>query len=97
MRPSVALETHREQVSRILARLGMSNVHVFGSVARGQDTEASDLDLIVDVQPATSLYDLAQAEIELEALLGCKVEVMTKGFLAPDVLARAEPDLIRLP
>ena len=44
-----------------------------------------------------SLYDLAAVEIELQVILGCKVEVVTKGFLAPDVAERAEADLLPIP
>jgi predicted nucleotidyltransferase len=75
----------------------MRNPRIFGSVTRGQDTEQSDLDILVDAPPGTSLYDLAGVEIELEAILGCKVEVLTKGFLAPDVAERADADLVPIP
>jgi uncharacterized protein len=97
MRPSIALSQHAAQVREVLARLGMANPRIFGSAARGEDAEDSDLDILVDASPGTSLYDLAQAEIELEAILGCKVEVMTKGFLAPDIAERAEADLLPIP
>jgi uncharacterized protein len=91
------LSEHAAQVRDVLARLGMTNPRIFGSASRGEDTERSDLDILVDASPSTSLYDLAQAEIELEAILGCRVEVMTKGFLAPDIAERAEADLLPIP
>ncbi len=94
MKPSTALEIHRAQIREVLERFGMINPRVFGSTARGEDEEKSDLDILVEVSPHTSLYDLAQVEIELEAILGCKVEVVTRGFLAPDVIERAEADLM---
>lgn len=81
----------------MLARFGLSNPRIFGSVARSEDTDESDLDVLVDPSPDTSLFDLASAEIELEALLGCKVEVLTKGFLAPDIAERAEADAMPVP
>lgn len=97
MRPSIALSQHAAQVREVLGRLGMANPRVFGSTARGEDTEGSDLDLLVDAAPGASLYDLAKAETELEAILGCKVEVMTKGFLAPDIAERADLDALPVP
>ena len=97
MRPSIALENHRGQVRAILSRFHMLAPQVFGSVARGEDTEQSDLDLLVSAPPGTSLYDLARVEIELEAVLGCRVEVMTRGFLTPDIARRAEADLVDVP
>ncbi len=97
MRPSVSIVRHREQVRAILAGFRMSNARLFGSAARGDDTEASDLDVLVDVPPGTTLYDLAQAELELEGVLGCRVEVVTNGFLASDVAENVEADLVPLP
>jgi predicted nucleotidyltransferase len=97
MRPSIALSEHARQVREVLTRFGMSNPRIFGSVARGEDTDKSDLDLLVDAPPGTSLYDLARVETELEAILGCKVEVMTKGFLASDIAERAEADQLPIP
>jgi hypothetical protein len=50
-----------------------------------------------EAPPGATLYDLAQVELELESVLGCKVEVLTKGFLAPDVAENVKPDLTPLP
>ncbi|SHK60511.1 hypothetical protein SAMN05444159_3699 [Bradyrhizobium lablabi] len=97
MKPSIALQAHREEVREVLERFRMRNPRIFGSSSRNEDTEKSDLDILVDAPPGTSLYDLAQVELELEAILGCKVEILTKGFMAPDVLARAETDFILVP
>jgi uncharacterized protein len=97
MRPSIALSQHAAQVREVLARLGMANPRVFGSVARGEDTDGSDLDILVDASADMSLYDLAKAETELEAILGCKVEVMTRGLLAADIAARADADALPVP
>jgi predicted nucleotidyltransferase len=97
MRPSISLENNRSQVREVLQRFGMTNPRVFGSAARGEDTDKSDLDILVDAPPGTSLYDLAAVEVELETILGCKVEILTKGFLASDIAARAEIDLLPIP
>ena len=97
MKPSIALERNRKQVHEILAGFRMCNPRIFGSAARGEDTDISDLDILIDAPPDASLYDLMQVEIELEAILGCRVEVLTKGFMAPDVFERAEADLTCIP
>jgi predicted nucleotidyltransferase len=84
-------------VREILDRAGLRNAKLFGSAARGEDTEKSDLDLLVEAPQGTTLYDLARVELELEALLGCRVEVLTEGFLASDIANRAEADLTPIP
>jgi len=97
MRPSKSLENNRSRVREVLQRFGMTNARVFGSAGRGEDTDKSDLDILVDAPPGTSLYDLAAIEVELEIILGCKVEALTKGFLASDIAERAEFDLLPIP
>jgi hypothetical protein len=59
--------------------------------------EEIGLDVLVDAPPGTSLYDLAAVEVELGTILGCKVEVLTKGFLATDIAERAEVDFLPIP
>lgn len=97
MRPSVSIAENRDRVREILERFRMANARIFGSAARGEDIDGSDLDLLVEAPPGATLYDLAQVEIELESVLGCKVEVLTKGFLATDVAENVKPDLTPLP
>jgi uncharacterized protein len=90
MRPSEALARHREEVLAIIARYPVSNPRVFGSVARGEDTEESDLDILVDDGNA-STFELAGLELELEALLRSNVDVRTPGDLSKDVASRVLP------
>jgi hypothetical protein len=97
MKPSILLQAHREEVREVFQRFRMRNPRIFGSTSRNEDTERSDLDILVEAPSGTSLYDLAKVEMELEAILGCKVEVLTEGFMAPDVLVRAQADLILMP
>ena len=92
MRPSEALARHREEVLAIIARYPVSNPRVFGSVARGEDTEESDLDILVDDGHA-STFELAGLELELEALLRSHVDVRTPGDLSKGVASRVLPDL----
>ena len=97
MKPSEALRRHRDRVRAAIARSPFRNPRVFGSVARGEDSLQSDLDILVDPEEHASLYDLAQLERELESILGCKVDVLTPDSLADDVAARAHRDLTPIP
>ncbi|PZA11914.1 nucleotidyltransferase [Rhodopseudomonas palustris] len=97
LKPSEALAEHGNRLAAILSEFGLTNPRLFGSVARGEDTRRSDLDILVDAVPTTSLYDFARAEQALETLLGCRVEIVTAGLLAPDVAARIQTDLVPLP
>jgi predicted nucleotidyltransferase len=95
MKPSASLEANRELIRRIVALHRSSNPRVFGSVVRGDDTDGSDLDLLVDPQPDTSLLDLAQIQVELEGRLGVPIDVLTPGALPTkfrdQVLREARP------
>jgi uncharacterized protein len=81
MRPSEVLPQHRETIRQLVLEAGMANPRVFGSVARGEDREDSDLDLLVDPAPRTSLLDLAGLQIEIEARTGVKVDLLTPAVL----------------
>jgi len=83
MRPSEVLPQHRDTIRQLVLEAGMANPRVFGSVARGQDRENSDLDILVDPSPRASLLDMAGLQIELEKALGVKVDVRTPGELHP--------------
>jgi uncharacterized protein len=71
----------REEILRAAARHGASNVRIFGSVARGEAGPASDVDVLVDLEPGRSLLDHAALLLELEELLGCPVDVVTERGL----------------
>jgi predicted nucleotidyltransferase len=75
MRPSEALERHRDEVRAIVKRFGADNPRLFGSVARGEDVEGSDIDILVDLPEQSSYYQLFRIEDALEDVLGCRVEV----------------------
>ena len=95
MRPSQALQLHRETVRQIALQRHVQNIRVFGSVLRGEDTDDSDLDLLVDSTPETTLMDIGAIRYELRKLLGVPVDVLTPKAL-PDsfreqVLLEARP------
>lgn len=93
MRPSEALAKHRDEVLAIIARYPVSNPRIFGSVARGEDVEGSDIDLVLDVEGSFSYFDMARMALELEALLGCSLDIGTARSLKPHVAEQAATDL----
>ena len=95
MRPSEVLPQHRDAIRRLVFQSGMANPRLFGSIVHGDDTDGSDLDILVDPSPETSLLDLAKLQAEIESTVGVKVDVRTPRFL-PDsfrekVLTEAVP------
>ena len=81
MRPSIALQTHREAIRRIALSHRVTNVRVFGSVVRGDDTEGSDLDILVEPTQETTMMDIAKIQLELSHLLPVAVDVLTPNGL----------------
>jgi predicted nucleotidyltransferase len=71
----------REEILRIAAQHGAYNVRIFGSVARGEAGPESDVDFLVEMESGRSLLDLAGLLVDLQDLLGCKVDVATKDAL----------------
>jgi hypothetical protein len=95
MKPSAALANHRAAVRAIAARHRIGGLRVFGSVLRGDDTEHSDLDILVEPSEETTLLDIGAIQVEVSGLLGCEVDVLTPGALPARwrdrVLKEAEP------
>ena len=81
MKPSLALATHREAIRRVVESHRACNARVFGSVIRGDDTEDSDLDILIDPTPETTLFDIGAIRHELLQLLGVPVDVLTPNAL----------------
>jgi len=88
MRPSQILRSRRSAVLAIASNLGATNVRVFGSVLRDEDSENSDVDLLVDVPRGTTLLDMVRLQRALEAELGVPVDVLTDLDLPPLVRGR---------
>ncbi|HOW47971.1 MAG TPA: nucleotidyltransferase family protein [Rubrivivax sp.] len=95
MKPSLALSPHRARVRALTQRYRLYNPRVFGSALHGTDTDSSDLDLLVDAAPGATLLDLSGLQVELEDLLGVRVDVLTPADLPlrfrDQVLAEAQP------
>ena len=89
------LSQRREEILRLAERYHAANVRVFGSVARGEATDASDVDLLINTRPGCSLFDLGGLLEDLKELLGCPVDLVTedglKSRLRERVLREAIP------
>jgi predicted nucleotidyltransferase len=78
-----ALSQQRDAVCQTAARHRVANPRAFGSALHGRDVEGSDLDLLVDPLPGTTLFDLGGLQDELQTLLGVSVNVLTPKDLPP--------------
>jgi len=97
-RPTFNLEDLRQKRAQILQlaeQHGAYNVRVFGSLARGEASAESDVDLLVSVRPHTSIFDLVGLWLELKDLLGCEVDLSTdeglKDYMRPHIMRDAVP------
>lgn len=90
------LREKREDILRIANKRGASNVRVFGSVARGEADSKSDIDILVDLEPGRSLFDLGGLLMDLQELLGHKVDVVTERGLRERIRARVLQEAIPL-
>ena len=87
MRPSIALNTHRDAIKEIALRHRVTDVRVFGSVLHGNDADGSDLDILVEPTRQTTLMDIAKIQLELAQLLHIPVDVLTPNALPANFLA----------
>jgi len=92
---SERLDRFRASIRRVVEANRASNPRVFGSVARGDDSEESDLDLLVDSAPNMTLFDIGAIRHEVETLIGLPVDVVTLGSIPlakrARILAEAKP------
>lgn len=86
----------REEILALAAKHGALNVRLFGSAVRGEADEASDVDILVELEPERSLLDLGGLLMDLEGLLGCKVDVVTVRGLRKRIRARVLREAVPL-
>lgn len=96
MRFKDSLPTLRDAIATAAAACGASSVRVFGSAARGEERDDSDVDFLVLLEPGRSLLDLVRLESRLEALLGRPVDVVTEASLAEPMRSRVLADALRV-
>ena len=92
MRPSEAIARHRDALLEAARRHGVSNLRVFGSVARGEDHDASDVDLLVDASRGTTYFALARLKREVETLTGIAFDIHTSAGLKEQIRDRVLKD-----
>jgi hypothetical protein len=90
------LKEKREEILRIAANHGAHKVRVFGSVARGEADEASDIDFLIELEPGRTLLDMGGLLMDLRELLDRDVDVFTAGTLKPRVRDRALREAVNL-
>lgn len=90
------VEAHRGALLKVLRSHGVTNPEIFGSAARGDDREDSDLDLLVDFAPGTNTIDILGIKRELEDVLGVPVDLVPRNGLKERVRSRAAKDLLPL-
>ena len=90
------LQKKRDEILRIAAQHGARNVRVFGSVARGEAGPESDVDFLVELEPGRSLLDHAALLLDLEKLLGRKVDVATERSLKERIRVRVLREAVPL-
>ena len=79
------LRRNRDEILKLAATHGARNIRVFGSVARGEADEQSDVDFLVDLEQGRSLLDLGGLLMDMQDLLGCRVDVVTEKGLRPRI------------
>ena len=86
----------RDEILRVAAARGARNIRVFGSVARGESDERSDIDFLVDLEPGRTLFDLSGLLLGLEALLHTSVDVVTERGLRTRIRERVLAEAVPL-
>lgn len=90
------LRDRREEILRYAAEHGARNIRVFGSIVRGEADTASDIDLLVEMEPGRSLLDLVGLWQDLEDLLGAQVDVLSDGGVSPHLRERIYAEAVPL-
>ena len=86
---------HRDDILKIAERYGVRHIRIFGSTVREEAEPGSDVDVLVDLEPGRSLFDLGGFQFEMQELLDCRVDVVTEAglhwYIRDDVLEEAVP------
>ncbi|MDP2232591.1 MAG: nucleotidyltransferase family protein [Actinomycetota bacterium] len=90
------LAEHRGEILALAERSGVSNIRIFGSVARGDARPGSDIDFLVDLEKGKSLFDLSGFEFELADLLDWDIDVGSEESMKPEMRARALREAVEL-
>ena len=83
MAVSNTLKNKRDEILTIAKKYGAKNIRIFGSMARGEETLQSDLDIIVEMEKGSSLLDIIAIKQDIEELLGLNVDIVTEASISP--------------
>ena len=84
---------NRDRIREIAVSCNAESVALFGSTARGEDTETSDCDFVADFKPRTTLFHLARMKLQLERLLGCKVDIISRRSVPAEATRVADESI----
>lgn len=90
------IKKYRDKILEVAAKNGAYDIRVFGSVAKGETRVKSDVDFLVKMEAGRSLLDLSGLCIDLEDLIGCKVDVVTEGGVSPYLRERIFTEAVPL-
>lgn len=90
------LKERRQEILYLATRHGTKHIRVFGSIARGEADEQGDVDFLVDMEPGRSLMDMGGLLMDLQELLGCKVDVISEKGLRTRIRDRVLEEAIPL-
>ena len=90
------IQEHRKEIFDLAKKYGAGNIRIFGSVARGEAREDSDIDVLVDLESGRSLLDLGGFLMDLQSLLGCRVDVVTAKGLRERIRSRVLKESVPL-
>lgn len=96
MRPSIPLSVYADAIRIVGARYHLTNIRVFGSAARGEDDEHSDIDLLVTLEPEASLFDLGGFADAVEDMTGFTVDLLTDGQIVDEHFAHVREQAVPL-
>ncbi len=90
------VKAKREEILRICSEHGVREIRLFGSAARHEADEASDLDFLVELEPGRTIFDLGGLQYELQQFLGCRVDVVTERGLKARIRERVLREAVPL-
>ena len=96
MKSADRIQKHRSEILKLASKHGAKRVRIFGSVARGEADDKSDIDFLVDMEAGKSLMDMGGLQMDLKDLLGCHVDVITEKGLKERIRARVLNEAIPL-
>lgn len=90
------LRNHRTEIINLAHTRGAYNLRIFGSLARSEATTQSDIDILVDLEPGRTIFDLGGLLVDLQKLLNCPVDIVTEKGLRPRIRQQVLAEAISL-